>query len=71
VKAVADHLGNTPAVARSAYIDPRVIERFEADDVAEDALEADAFRELEEAVVDLIGRARPRRRRSRPKASSE
>jgi hypothetical protein len=39
--------------------------------VADDALEADAFRELEEAVVDLIGRARPRRRRSRPKASSE
>jgi DNA topoisomerase IB len=65
VKAVADHLGNTPAVARSAYIDPRVIERFEADDVADDALEADAFRELEEAVVDLIGRARPRRRRAR------
>jgi DNA topoisomerase IB len=65
VKAVADHLRNTPAVARTAYIDPRVIERFEADDVAEDALEADAFRELEEAVVDLIGRARPRRRRAR------
>jgi len=29
VKDVASYLGNTPAVARSSYIDPRVIERFE------------------------------------------
>lgn len=29
VREVADYLGNTPAVARSAYIDPRVIERYE------------------------------------------
>ncbi|NUR97288.1 MAG: DNA topoisomerase IB [Kribbellaceae bacterium] len=26
---VSDHLGNTPAVARSSYIDPRVVEQFE------------------------------------------
>ena len=26
---VAAHLGNTPAIARSSYVDPRVIERFE------------------------------------------
>ncbi|HZX02841.1 DNA topoisomerase IB [Kribbella sp.] len=26
---VSDHLGNTPAVARSSYVDPRVIEQFE------------------------------------------
>jgi len=26
---VAEHLGNTPTVARSSYVDPRVIERFE------------------------------------------
>ena len=38
VKDVAEHLGNTPAVARSAYIDPRVVERFEKDDTVEDAL---------------------------------
>ena len=31
VRDVSEHLGNTPAVARSAYIDPRVVERFEAD----------------------------------------
>ena len=28
VREVADELGNTPAVARSSYIDPRVIDRF-------------------------------------------
>jgi DNA topoisomerase IB len=26
---VADHLGNTPAVARSSYIDPRVVTQYE------------------------------------------
>jgi DNA topoisomerase IB len=30
VRRVADYLGNTPAVCRSAYIDPRVIDRFNA-----------------------------------------
>lgn len=29
IKAVSEHLGNTPTVARSSYVDPRVIERFE------------------------------------------
>ncbi len=28
VKRVADRLGNTPAVCRSSYIDPRVLDRF-------------------------------------------
>ncbi len=41
VKDVAEHLGNTPAVARSAYIDPRVVERFEKDDTVEDGAPAD------------------------------
>jgi DNA topoisomerase IB len=36
MKGVAELLGNTPAVARSAYVDPRVIEHFaEGDVVAE------------------------------------
>ena len=66
VREVADLLGNTPAVARSAYIDPRVIERFEATDTADEAVEADALRELEESVIDLLERApSPRRRRRR------
>jgi DNA topoisomerase IB len=29
VKQVAEHLGNTPTVARSSYVDPRVVEGFE------------------------------------------
>jgi DNA topoisomerase IB len=29
VREVADYLGNTPAVARASYIDPRVIKRYE------------------------------------------
>jgi DNA topoisomerase IB len=28
VKQVSEHLGNTPTVARSSYVDPRVVERF-------------------------------------------
>lgn len=74
VKDVAEHLGNTPAVARSAYIDPRVVERFEADDTVVEAL-ADVDLEelgqgipedLEVAVLELIDRSR-RRRTKRPK----
>lgn len=71
VRDVADHLGNTPAVARSAYIDPRVLERFERDDtvvevvedLGEDDLAAGVPEELEEAVLGLIDRARRARRR--------
>jgi DNA topoisomerase I len=29
IENVAAHLGNTPAIARGSYVDPRVIERFE------------------------------------------
>lgn len=28
MREVAAHLGNTPAVARASYVDPRLIERF-------------------------------------------
>jgi DNA topoisomerase-1 len=31
VRGVAEWLGDTPAVARSSYIDPRVIIRYESD----------------------------------------
>jgi DNA topoisomerase-1 len=72
VQDVAEHLGNTPAVARSAYIDPRVVERYEADDTVGHALAAIDLDELEHgipedlehAVVGLIDRAR----RGRPRA---
>lgn len=71
VKDVAEHLGNTPAVARSAYIDPLVVERYEADDTVAEVMDGlddedlaqGAPEELERAVADLIGRARRQRRR--------
>ncbi|HEV2772600.1 MAG TPA: hypothetical protein VGV57_07220 [Thermoleophilaceae bacterium] len=64
VKEVAHYLGNTPAVARSSYIDPRVFDRFDAgltiggalaglvdgDDVGAPGVQS----ELEGAVLDLI-----------------
>lgn len=33
MRAVADHLGNTPAVARSSYVDPRLVDRFMSGEV--------------------------------------
>ena len=66
VKAVAAHLGNTPAVARSSYIDPRVLERFERGrtvlaalrraDTDDDGrpMDDEARATLERAVVRLI-----------------
>jgi DNA topoisomerase-1 len=73
VKDVAAHLGNTPAVARSAYIDPRVVERWERDDTVDEALadvepedlEGGIPEELEQAVLGLIDRARRSNRRAR------
>jgi DNA topoisomerase IB len=38
MREVADYLGNTPAVARSAYVDPRVIDLFEDGTTIEPAL---------------------------------
>jgi DNA topoisomerase IB len=58
---VAAHLGNTPAVARSAYIDPRVIDGFVADDVAEGTLRTRSLPKLEAEVLDLITRRSSRR----------
>jgi len=38
VKEVSTYLGNTPAVCRKSYIDPRVLERFEAGETIERAV---------------------------------
>ncbi len=63
VKEVAHYLGNTPAVCRKSYIDPRVIDRFSSgvtiagalDGLAEtDALDEGSLAQIEEAVLDLI-----------------
>jgi DNA topoisomerase IB len=60
IEEVARHLGNTPAVARASYVDPRVIDRFQdgqAVDVDLVALSEDGTAiqgPVEEAVIDLI-----------------
>jgi DNA topoisomerase IB len=63
---VASYLGNTPAVCRASYIDPRVIDAYNAGLTIRPALERVAGRlapgrlaihqpELERAVLDLLG----------------
>jgi DNA topoisomerase-1 len=63
VKTVAGYLGNTPAVCRSAYIDPRVFDRYRAGATLREAVERidvdlDDITELhgrvEEALIDLL-----------------
>jgi DNA topoisomerase I len=64
-KRVAEYLNNTPAVCRSAYIDPRVFDRFESGETIRPALkrissdggpESFADREaIERAVMRLLG----------------
>ena len=64
IESVAGHLGNTPAVCRASYIDPRVIDRYQSGWTIAPALErlgdepnlADerVRARLESAVLDLI-----------------
>jgi len=63
VKEVSRHLGNTPAVCRASYIDPRVFDRFDGGltiggalpELVEDtAAWPDLPRAVDEAVLDLI-----------------
>ncbi len=66
VKTVAAYLGNTPAVARASYIDPRVIDRYRAGTTIAPALAELPSREpdlaqmrirsrVEAAVLELLG----------------
>ncbi|HKP16891.1 MAG TPA: hypothetical protein VJT84_00340 [Gaiellaceae bacterium] len=64
VKEVAFYLGNTPAVCRASYIDPRVFDRYSAGVTIGGALDALGDVDLgepatqgavEEAVLDLLG----------------
>jgi DNA topoisomerase IB len=67
VKEVSHYLGNTPAVARASYIDPRVIEEYEhgrtiasvLGDLGRDSDFGDLATRgrAEAAVVKLLGRA--------------
>jgi DNA topoisomerase-1 len=47
MKDVAELLGNTPAVARNAYVDPRVVDLYEEGRVAGKG---------EKAVLDLLAK---------------
>jgi DNA topoisomerase-1 len=64
IKEVAHYLGNTPAVCRTSYIDPRVFDRFRSGwtiagvigDIGEGAYFGDLSTQgaIEEAVLDLL-----------------
>jgi DNA topoisomerase I len=64
VKEVARYLGNTPAVCRASYIDPRVVDRFEGgvtiggairlEEVADEPDLGSLHGAAEDAVLDLI-----------------
>jgi len=64
VKRVAEYLGNSPAVCRASYIDPRVIDRYDSGVTIADRLERivgrgdpDEFPEreaIERAVLELL-----------------
>jgi DNA topoisomerase IB len=64
VKTVAAYLGNTPAVCRASYIDPRVIDRYHSGTTISKALgstgdgpeldDARTRRRVEEAVLELL-----------------
>jgi DNA topoisomerase-1 len=64
VKTVSEYLGNTPAVCRSSYIDPRVLDRFDGGETIArilrslgsppDLSDRSIRRKIESAVIDLI-----------------
>jgi DNA topoisomerase IB len=66
---VASYLGNTPAVCRSSYVDPRVVDRYHAGVTIKDSLDALGAETqpgqlsiqgaIEEAVLDLLADAPP------------
>jgi len=61
-KQVSEQLGNTPAVCKASYVDPRVVDRFEhgetvasaLSDAADAAADRDVQRVLEQAVCQLL-----------------
>ena len=63
IQEVSHYLGNTPAVCRKSYVDPRVIDRYGSgwtiapvlDKLAEDAFDEPEWRDtIEHAVLELI-----------------
>jgi DNA topoisomerase-1 len=68
VKAVAGVLGNTPAVCRKAYIDPAVLEAYEAGELDLKATASDRAFEL--AVLRFLEKARDRAARTGSKKAA-
>jgi DNA topoisomerase IB len=65
MEAVAQELGNTPAVARSSYVDPRVVETFGRGQTiaralarlgTDDLTDPDVRLAVERAVIRLLRR---------------
>jgi DNA topoisomerase-1 len=54
MREVAEYLGNTPAVARSSYVDPRVVDRYRCGVTIVDALADGEQQRVEAAVLDLL-----------------
>jgi DNA topoisomerase-1 len=52
-KEVASHLGNTPAIARKSYVDPRVVAAFERDRTIRPSTDLER---VERSVARLLGR---------------
>ncbi|WP_433263031.1 DNA topoisomerase IB [Actinosynnema sp. CS-041913] len=53
MREVSDHLGNTPAVTRKSYVDPRLVALFDKGTVVRPS--GDDREEIEKAVVKLLG----------------
>jgi DNA topoisomerase I len=59
---VSEQLGNTPAVCKASYVDPRVVDHFEHGETVVEALreagdadgDRDAQRTLEQAVCQML-----------------
>jgi DNA topoisomerase-1 len=59
---VSEQLGNTPAVCKASYVDPRVVDHFEHGETvavalrkaAEREADRDAQRTLEQAVCQML-----------------
>lgn len=50
IRLAADALGNTPAVAKSSYVDPRVLDRYEKGET----LDATRLRSAESGLRELL-----------------
>lgn len=78
IKTVAIYLGNTPAVCRASYVDPRVIDRYYAGATIVQALKASkgpdladarVRKRIEAAVLELLGDTSRAVRRNHKKGS--